>query len=55
MVSGEGISLLGKDWLSEVKLNLKEIFRVHEDMLEDERGMRKGFQANIYVDTALIL
>ena len=61
VVSGKGPSLLGRDWLSEIRLRWKEIFQVREDMLEqvlqehndvfqDELGTLKGFQAKIYVD-----
>ena len=61
VVSGKGPSLLGKDWLSEIRLRWKEILRVQEDTLEqvlrehdevfqDELGTLKGFQAKIYVD-----
>ena len=34
VVSGKGSSLLGKDWLDEIRLKWKEIFRVQEDTLE---------------------
>ena len=38
VVSGKGPSLLGKDWLDEIRLKWKEIFHVQEDTLGAAAG-----------------
>lgn len=57
IVAGSGPTLLGRDWLSQIHLNWREIHHVHSASLmqhhsvfEEGLGTFKGFQAKINVD-----
>ncbi|VDI55683.1 Hypothetical predicted protein [Mytilus galloprovincialis] len=65
VVKRKGPNLLGRDWISKIQLNWKEIFAVHvlkdqpgleetlstyNDVFKDELGAIKGVKAKIYVD-----
>ena len=64
IVSGEGPSLLGRNWLQNLHLDWREIHKVHDSHLDevvcrhstvfrDELGTLKGFKAKIYVDPSV--
>lgn len=66
VVKRKGPNLLGRDWLSKLKLDWKEIFSVsrsdnqqsdlngileaNKEVFKDELGTVKGMKAKIYVD-----
>ena len=61
MLKREGVSLLGRDWLKEIKLEWKEIFRIqnseleqilrkHKDLFGPGLGTYKGPKAKLVVD-----
>ena len=62
VVSGEGPSLFGRDWMMKIKLNWREIYAVtsdaslsilldhHSSLFEPGLGKLKGYKASIQVD-----
>ena len=62
VVKGNGPSLLGRNWLTKLRLNWQEIFSVrtnhslesllkqHEGVFKDELGTLKGIEAKLHVD-----
>ena len=62
VVSGEGPSLFGRDWMMKIKLNWKEIYTVakddklaellkaHSTLFEPGLGTLNDYKAKIYVD-----
>ena len=62
VVKGKGPSLLGRNWLTNLRLNWQEIFSVrvkqslesllkqHEGVFKDELGTLKGMKAKLHVD-----
>ena len=63
VVEGSGPSLLGRDWLSEIQLNWKEIHKVHtkqasleeiltdhSNLFKDELGTIKGTSAKLHIN-----
>ena len=63
MVEGSGPSLLGRDWLSKIQLNWKEIHKIHtkqasleeiltdhSSLFKDELGTIKGTTAKLHID-----
>ena len=61
IVEGDGPTLFGRDWLSQIKLDWRQIHHVHSPNLQSlpsrypsvfqkGLGMLKGFKAKIYVD-----
>ena len=62
IVEGDGPTLLGRDWLSQIKLDWRQIHQVHSPNLQSlisrypsvfkkGLGTLKGFEAKIYVDS----
>ena len=63
MVGGDGPSLLGRDWLSKIKLNWEELYHIdqtkltleavldkHSKVFREELGMVRGVTAKLHVD-----
>jgi len=62
VVSGKGPNPFGRDWMSQIQLNWKQIYTVssdttleqllnhHNSWFESGLGMLKDYKANIYVD-----
>ena len=64
VVSGQGPSLLGRNWLQSLQLDWSEVHRInssrlqevlnkHTSVFRDELGTLKGFKAKIYVDPSV--
>ena len=61
VIKGIGPSLLGRDWLKQIRLNwgeinalqgslLDEILAQHKEIFQEELGTMKGYSAKIHVD-----
>ena len=61
VVSGVGPNLIGRDWLSQIKLNWSQIFQVthskieeilesHKEIFKEELGTLKGSSVHIHID-----
>lgn len=64
MVAGKGPSLLGRDWLRQIRLNWNELYRIdgkpaptlnqildkHREVFKDELGLVRGVAVKIHVE-----
>ncbi len=61
VLSGDGPSLFGRNWLESIQLDWKQIHQVqgstlqevlgrHQDVFQEGLGTMKGYEAKIYVD-----
>ena len=67
MVSGKGPSLFGRDWLTQIKLNWNQIFKLdskptqtlkqivdkHHEVFKDELGLVKGVAVKIHMESVV--